>query len=310
MNSLKGEKILIGPSSFSVFDKSPLEYLNRTGCKIIDNPFKRKLTKIELMDLLKAGITGLIAGLEPLDREVMENSILKVISRCGAGMSNVDLEGAKALGIEVRSTPDAPTTAVAELTVGAMIALLRMIPLMDHDLHRRRWNKKVGTQLEGKTVVIIGYGRIGQKVASLLIPFKVNILVVDPFLSQTTSGISILSLEKALPEADIITIHSSGEDCVLGPNEFELIRPGTFVLNAARGGLIDENTLVKALEDGTIQGVWLDTFGQEPYDGPLTGYPQVVLTPHVGSYTRECRLQMEMESVRNLVHVLKQRKTK
>jgi D-3-phosphoglycerate dehydrogenase len=306
MKPLKGKKVLIGPSSFSDLDKSPLEYLIETGCEVIDNPFKRKLTKAELMDLLKAGATGLIAGLEPLDREVMENSVLKVISRCGAGMSNVDLEAAKALGIEVRFTPDAPTTAVAELTVGAMLALLRMIPLMDHELHRGRWTKKVGTQLEGKTVVIIGYGRIGRKVASLLIPFKINILVVDPFLQEVIPGVSILPSEEALPEANIITLHSSGENCVLGQKEFELITPGAFVLNAARGGLIDEDALITALDDGTIQGAWLDTFGQEPYDGRLTEYPQVILTPHVGSYTRECRKQMEMESVQNLIQALKE----
>ena len=306
MNTLKGEKVLIGPSSFSDLDKSPLEYLIATGCEVIDNPFKRKLTKAELMDLLKAGVTGLIAGLEPLDREVMENSVLKVISRCGAGMSNVDLEAAKALGIEVRFTPDAPTAAVAELTVGAMLALLRMIPLMNHDLHRGRWTKKVGTQLEGKTVVIIGYGRIGRKVASLLIPFKINILVVDPFLQEAIPEVSILPLEEALPEANIITLHSSGENCVLGQKEFELITPGAFMLNAARGGLIDEDALITALDDGTIQGAWLDTFGQEPYDGPLTECPQVILTPHVGSYTRECRKQMEMESVQNLIQALKE----
>lgn len=307
MRDLADEKVLIGPSSFSEIDCKPIDRLTETGCEVIENPFKRKLKKNELMNILKAGITGLIAGLEPLDREVMENSSLKVISRCGVGLSNVDLEAAKDLGIEVRFTPDAPTAAVAELTVGALLALLRMIPLMDRDLHQGRWTKKVGTQLEGKTMVLIGYGRIGRRVASLLAPFKVKILVVDPFLEEIGTNTSVLPLEEALPKANIISLHSSGEDCVLGKKEFELITPGTFVLNAARGGLIDESALITALDDGTIQGAWLDTFGQEPYSGPLRDYPQIVLTPHVGSYTRECRKKMEMESVLNLIQVLKER---
>jgi len=308
MKFLTGEKVLIGPSSFSEVDHSPLERLTETGCNVIDNPFKRKLTKSELIDLLNEGITGLIAGLEPLDREVLESSKLKVVSRCGSGLSNVDLEAAKEFNIEVCFTPDGPTSAVAELTLGAMLGLLRMIPLMDKNFHEGRWTKKIGMQLEGKTVVVIGYGRIGRKVASLLLPFNVNLLVVDPFLQGPIDDIPVMPLEEALPKADIITLHSSGEDCVLGKREFQLIKPGAFVLNAARGGLIDEDALISALEDGTLQGAWLDTFKQEPYAGPLTGYPQVVLTPHVGSYTLECRKRMEMEAVENLINVLKKKK--
>ncbi len=309
MKSLVGEKVLIGPSSFSEVDRSPLECLTETGCDVIDNPFKRKLTKTELMDLLNEGITGLVAGLEPLDREVLESSKLKVISRCGSGLSNVDLDAAKEFGIEVCFTPDGPNSAVAELTLGAMLCLLRMISLMDKDLHEGKWTKKIGAQLEGKTVVIIGYGRIGKKVASLLLPFNVNLLVVDPFIQEPIDVIPAVSLEEALPKADIITLHSSGEDCVLGKREFKIIKPGAFVLNAARGGLIDEDALVSGLEDGRIRGAWLDTFKQEPYTGPLKGYPYVVLTPHVGSYTRECRKRMEMEAVQNLIDVLKKKKS-
>lgn len=300
-------KVLIGPSSFAELDKTPLNRLKDAEYCIVDNPYKRKLTKPELLELLKYDVVGLIAGLEPLDREVMEKSNLQVISRCGSGMSNVDLEAAKEFNVEVRFTPDGPTSAVAELTLGAMLGLLRMIPLMDKNLHEGRWTKKIGMQLEGKTVTIVGYGRIGKKVVSLLLPFNVNLLVVDPFIREPIDDIPVVSLKEALPKADIITLHSSGEDCILGEREFQLIKPGAFVLNAARGGLIDEDALISALEDGTIQGAWLDTFKQEPYVGPLTGYPQVVLTPHVGSYTRECRKRMEMEAVQNLINVIRKK---
>jgi D-3-phosphoglycerate dehydrogenase len=294
-------KIIIGPSSFSEADKSPLKRLSAGGFDVIDNRYKRKMTKEELLELLKEDVIGLIAGLEPLDREVLQKSNLKVISRVGSGMSNVDMEAAKELGIVVLNTPYGPTTAVAELTIGAMLNLIRMISLMDKNLHKGKWTKKIGTQLEGKTVVIVGYGRIGRKVAFLLFPFNVNLLVVDPFLPGMIDDIPVMTLEEALPKADIITLHSSGEDCILGEREFQLIKPGAFVLNAARGGLIDEDALISALDDGRILGAWLDTFGQEPYAGPLTRYPQVILTPHVGSYTRECRKEMEMEAVENLL---------
>ncbi len=301
MKSIKGTKVLLGPSVFASLDSAPLNYLLDSGYVPIDNPFKRKLTKPELLDLLSDDVTGVIAGLEPLDREVMEKSNLKVISRCGSGMSNVDLKAADDLGIQVCSTPYGPTSAVAELTIGVMLSMLRMLPLMDNDLHRGKWNKRIGSQLEGKTVVIIGFGKIGKQVASLLKPFNVVLLAVDHDLQGTVEGVEVKPLDKALSVADIITIHSSGDQQIIGSEEFKLIKKGTFLMNAARGGLVDESSLIEALESGKIAGAWLDTFSVEPYTGPLTEYSQVLLTPHVGSYTLECRKSMEMEAAKNLI---------
>lgn len=300
MNSLKGSKVLLGPSTFAAQDSSPMERLAAAGCEIIKNPFGRKLSKQELIELLP-GVKGLIAGLETLDEDVMRKSELKVISRCGSGLSNVDMESAERLGIKVFSTPYGPTSAVAELTLGAMINLLRMISLMDRDMHEGRWTKKIGMQLEGKTVVVIGLGRIGKKVVSLLKPFNVRLLAVDPDVRENMDGVKILPLDKALAEADIITIHSGGEQQIMGDDEFRLIKNGAFLLNAARGGLINESSLIQAIESGKIAGAWLDAFSSEPYTGPLIKYPQVLLTPHVGSYTLECRRSMEMEAVENLI---------
>jgi len=294
------KKVLIGPSSFAVLDSAPKERLIKSGFEVIDNPFKRKLTKSELIELLP-GVEGLIAGLETIDREALEKSDLKVISRCGSGLSNVDLVAAKDLGIKVCYTPFGPTTAVAELTIGAMLSLIRMIPQMDYALHRGEWSKKIGFQLEGKTVAIIGFGRIGRRVAELLLPFKVKIIVVDSFLKETVDGYEILPLDEALPQADIITIHSSGEECILNTREFSLMETGVFLLNAARGGLISEEALLEALREGKVAGAWLDTFTNEPYSGSLCQYQNVILTPHIGSYTYECRRQMETEAVENLI---------
>src|SRR3989338_3141458 len=252
MVSLKGEKVLIGPSSFAALDKAPMKRLLDTGCEVIDNPFKRKLTKPELIGLLSNGITGLIAGLETLDREVLEGSSLKVISRCGVGMSNVDLEAAKKLGIKVFSTPGAPTASVAELTVGALLSMMRMIPQMDRDLHDGKWVKRVGVQLKGKVAAIIGFGRIGKLVAKILKSFEAEVLAVDPLLHSVTDSIPLVSLEEALPRADIITIHCSGDNCILGSKEFKIMKGGVYLLNSARGNVIDEYALIEALKQKKV----------------------------------------------------------
>ena len=307
MRSLKEEKVLLGPSTFAALDHAPLERLVETGCMVIENPYKRKLTKSELLVLLSDNVTGLIAGLEPIDREVLKKTNLKVISRCGSGMSNVDIEAAKELGIKVFSTPYGPTSAVAELTLGALLSLLRMIPLMDRDFHEGKWNKKIGTQLEGKTIVIIGFGRIGRRLAELLAPFKTRILVVDPFLQDSKEQFPLLTLKEALPQADIITLHSSGTDQIIGPREFALMKQGVFLLNAARGELINEGSILNALDSGQVAGAWLDTFEREPYEGLLSHYEQVILTPHIGSYTYEGRLQMEMDAAENLIQGFQER---
>jgi len=308
LRSLSGKKILIGPSSFAATDSAPMDRLRESGCEIMGNPFKRKLTKPELIDLLGHGVSGLIAGLEPLDREVLEASGLEVISRCGAGLSNIDLTAARGLGIAVCFTPDAPTKAVAELTVGALLGMLRMIPQMNRDLHDGRWIKRIGTQLEKKTVVIIGFGRIGRYTAKLLAPFGVKLLIVDPYFDKTAKGVKVVSLEEAIPPADVIIIHASGENCILRKKEFTLMKKGIFLLNAARGNAVDEDALVDALEKKTVKGAWIDVFKNEPYNGELRKYPQAILTPHEGSYTGECRRQMEIQAVDNLIRAFEENK--
>ena len=302
---MTNKRILIGPSSFGKPDAAPLALLVSNGLTVVPNPFGRKLTKAELLQLLP-GITGLIAGLEVLDREVLAQSELKVISRCGTGMSNVDVEAAKQLGVRVYSTPSGPTRAVAELTIGCLLALLRQAPLMDRAMRDGRWDKRVGRQLHGMQVLIVGYGRIGRLVGELLRPFGVELMVHDPLYPGSGAGRPPgLELAAALPQADVITLHANGEGCLLGPAEFGRMKDGVFLLNAARGGLIDEPALCQALDTGKVAGAWLDTFANEPYTGRLLAYEQVLLTPHVASYTEEGRRQMELEAVNNLLEGLR-----
>jgi D-3-phosphoglycerate dehydrogenase len=297
--------ILIGPSTFAERDRTPLESISAEGIGIIDNPFKRRLTRSELIELLKPNVIGLLAGLEPIDADVLRQSSLKVVSRVGSGMANVDLDAARELGIAVHSTPNGPTEAVAELTLGSLLGLMRMIPEMDSDLHAGRWNKRLGIQLEGKTVAIVGYGRIGRRLGELLEPFRVHILVIDPLApADVGNSHQQMTLDEALPLADVIALHCSGEQELLGEAEIARMKRGAIVLNAARGGLVDEAALALALREGRLRGAWVDAFMNEPYAGPLTECKTALLTPHVGSYTEECRSQMETEAVDNLLRGL------
>jgi len=295
-------KILIGPSSFAKADRTPLERLLAAGFTVIDNPYKRKITKEELIALLKDDIMGILAGLEPLDREVLSQSHLRVISRVGAGMTNVDLKAAKEFNIAVFNTPDGPTNAVAELTLGAMLSLLRSIPQSDQAIHMRKWVRTMGEQIEGKTIAIIGFGRIGRRVAELLAPFRAKLIAVDPYLENPQIPFcALVSMEYALSQADIITIHTSSDECLFDGTAFSLMKRGAFILNAARGKIISEKALIEALDKRIVAGAWLDTFEVEPYEGPLCNCKNVILTPHIGSFTVECRQCMENEAVSNLL---------
>jgi len=299
--------ILIGPTTFGALDASPLRRLEKAGYEIRRNPVGKKMSEDELNHALK-GVVGIIAGLEPLNANVLSGSSLKVISRCGVGLESVDVAASKRLGIRVFSTPNAPTTAVAELTVGAILCMPRKVSQMSQIMHTGGWEKMSGPQLRDKTVSVVGLGRIGQQVAAYLKVFGVRILGVDPFLHNHIDGIELMTLGDALPQSHIISLHASGSTEILGRSEFEKMRQGVYVTNTGRGGLINESALQEALDSGKVAGAWLDAFSEEPYQGPLKDYKQVLLTPHIGYSSDEARRQMEIEAVENLLSGL-ERKT-
>ncbi len=297
-------KILLGPSQMG---KPAVDKLKSHGFEVIPNPYKRKLTKGELKTLL-VSVDGIVAGLEPLDREIIEGSDLKVISRCGSGITNVDLDAAKEAGIHFSYTPFGPTASVAEMTLCNILALLRNIPIVNHKMHQKKWEKNTGNLLSGKTVVIIGFGKIGRAVADLLKPFKVKLLVVDPYIKELkyNGKADITFLKDALPVADIILLHTSSDKPILTRETTKLVNSGAYILNAARGTLIEEDALIDALKSNRIAGAWLDVFVDEPYSGPLCDFENVILTPHISSYTAEGRLNMENEAVENLIRGFKE----
>jgi len=296
-------KVLLGTSSFGKLDPSPIRELERFGLEVLPNPYRRKLTRRELLHLLP-GVDGLIAGLETLDRGVLESSELKVISRCGSGISNVDVDACRDLGMVFKYTPFGPTQAVAELTLAMMITLLRDAWAMHAGLSEGTWDKRVGFQLAEKTVVIVGFGKIGRRTASLLAPFAVDLIVVDPLVDSKAEGVRVLEMRDALPLADVLVLHASGEEEIIGEKELARMKDGVFLCNAARGQNLSETALISALDSGKVAGAWLDSYCEEPYCGPLCGHPRVLHTPHIGSYTREGRLNMEQEAARNLINGL------
>lgn len=296
-------KVFVSTSSFAEHDKLPLKLLQDAGIVSQVNPYGRKLTEEECLKLL-GDVDGLIAGTEPLTANVIKSAKkLKVISRVGVGLDNVDLNAAKKRGIKVFSTPDAPTLAVAELTLGLMLALLRNIPRGDREIRAGKWQKQMGNLLRGKKVGIIGLGRIGWKVAEMVKGLGAQVTYCDPAVNK--AGYQKLSLEELLTQSDIVSLHISGGGTLLGEKELRSMKKGSYLVNCARGGLVDETALIKALQEGHLAGAALDVFAQEPYTGPLARLDSVILTPHIGSYAVESRIEMEVQATKNLIEGLK-----
>jgi len=298
-------KIAITTTTFGEYDKEPLNLLDMNGFHVKLNPYQRRLKKDEVIELCKDAI-GIIAGTETLDVDIMETlTTLKVISRCGAGINNVSLVDADRIGIKVYNTPDAPTSAVAELTVGLMINLLRKVSRMDKELKMGQWKKRMGNLLCGKKVGIKGMGRIGTKIVELLKPFGCEIAYADPFVEDGLLGLQRLSLKDMLCWADIVTVHVGVGEKLIGKKEFQCMKKGALIINTSRGGVVDETVLYENLKNGRLSGAAIDVFEQEPYTGSLKELDNVILTPHIGSYAIEARAQMEKEAVENLLKGLR-----
>jgi len=298
------EKIIITTSSFGKYDRAPLEMLEENKIEYTLNPYGRQLTEHEVISLGE-NVTGIIAGTETLSDYVFSNlARLKVISRCGVGTDNIDIDAAEKRGIRVYNVPSGPTVAVAELTVGLILCLLRKTNQMDSELRSGIWKKRMGNLLSGKKIGIVGFGRIGRKVAELLEPFGVEIGYHDVIVASRKLPWRAYDLHALLAWADITTIHSSTSNQaapVIGDQEIQLMNQGSWLVNVARGGVVDEQALYAALKSGHLGGAALDVFKQEPYNGPLKSLENVILTPHIGSYAREARVEMELQAVKNLL---------
>ena len=301
-------KVTINTSTFAEYDKAPLEMLNAEGITYQLNPHKRTLTGDEVISF-SSGADGVIAGLEPLTKDVIgKMPNVKVISRCGVGMSNVDLEYARKRNISVFNTHDGPTLAVAELTIGLILNLLRRVAVMDRKMHQGQWEKRMGNLLYEKKVGIVGYGKIGQCVVSLLSSFEVHVAVCDIKDIVLNADIQKMDFPEILKWAEILCVHVStvaGGGALITAKELALMKKGAWLVNLSRGDSIDENALYDALKNGHLSGAAMDVYQEEPYNGRLKELDNVLLTPHVGSYAIESRVYMEIQAVNNLIKGLK-----
>jgi len=303
-------RVLVSTSSFAEHDKTPLNLLESSGFEVILNPHKRKLNPGEVVELAR-DCEGIIAGTEQLTEEVFKQlPTLRAVSRCGVGTDNVDLEAARKHGIVVNNTPDAPTQSVAELTVALILNLLRRVNLMDRQVRSGAWSKEMGRLLSEKTVGIIGLGRIGKRVAEFLRPFDVKILASELKPDRKwvkKNKVRLTSLEELLRESDVVTLHipyTEENRNLINARRLKIMRRGAILINTSRGGLVDEDALYHALKSGHLDSAALDAMETEPYHGPLKELNNVILTPHIGSYAFEARVQMEMEAAKNLIDML------
>lgn len=300
-------RCFISTSSFGKQSPLGLEQLHAHGIEVTLNPFGRKLRKRETIELYnKADVV--IAGVEDIDQEVLEaNPQLRVISRCGIGVDSIDLEAVKLRKISLLTTPEPPAQAVAELTIGLIFAAARRIAEADGGIRRKEWKSLMGCLLKEKTLGILGFGRVGRKVAQVFGALGMNLIVYDPFPNHDLIrdvGATAADLKTVLSSADVLTLHmplNPHTRGLLNEERFALLKKGAIIVNTSRGGIIDEGVLASFLSDGRLAGAALDVFENEPYEGPLISVPNVVLTSHMGSYASETRIAMEIEAASNLI---------
>lgn len=307
-------KILVSPSSFGECGSKPLDLLKESGFEVVQNPYGRKLTDSETISLA-ADVIGAVAGVESYNRNVLNKlPNLKCISRVGVGIDSIDLENAKEKGVEICITPNGPTQAVAELSIAMALNLLRRISLSDRRIRNHVWKKETGNLIAGKKVGVIGLGRIGKATATLYRALGCSICAYDQFIDNKwikENNVSAVSFEELVKVSDIITIHIPGVEngkSLIDKRELSLLKTNAILINLSRGGVIDENALFTHLSNNLSCLAALDVFETEPYKGQLIELDNVLLTPHMGSYAKEAKLQMEVDAVENLINFFKQSK--
>ncbi|MBR4083459.1 MAG: hypothetical protein IKK33_04155 [Lachnospiraceae bacterium] len=290
-------KVVVGASAFGDGDSMAMQLLIEKGIEVVKNPYGRKMTQEEIIEHLE-GADGLLAGLEPLNEEVFEKCPhLKAIARIGIGMDNVDRVAAEKHNIKVSNTPEGPTNAVAEMTLTALLSICHNIIWASQDVHNGVWKKRLGHSISEFKIFIIGYGNIGRKTAQLFKDLGAEVMIYDKY----NEGASTCSFEEGLRNADVISVHASGKDEIITPEMFEQMKDNVIILNSARGGLINEEALYKALKSGKVFAFWGDALWKEPYDGILKECENAILTPHICTYTKSCRETMELQAVENLL---------
>ena len=303
--------VLITTVPFGDKNRLPLEQLEAAGIDYLINPIGRKLKEDELAQMVK-NFDVLIAGTEPISDKVMEQAKrLKLISRVGIGLDSVDLLAAERRGIKVCYTPDAPAPAVAELTIGLMLSLLRSVHVVNTQMHRGEWQRHFGRRIPEVTIGIIGTGRIGGRVLRRLSAFGTpRILANDTHPDAHVAPelkLEWVDKDTLYREADVISLHVplTGQTKNMIRREHLLkMKQDAIIINTARGGIINEQVLAEVLNSGHLSGAAIDVFNQEPYSGELAQIDRCLLTSHMGSMSIDCRTRMEIEATEEAIRFL------
>ena len=308
---IKLPKVLITTVPFGDKNRLPLDLLENEGIDYLINPFNKKMTEDELAEIIP-DFDVLIAGTEPITERVLSRAYnLKLISRVGIGLDSVDLIAAKKRKIKVSYTPDAPSHAVAELTLGLMLNLLRSVHVSNSQMHKGVWHRFYGKRIEKVTIGIIGVGRIGIGVLKRLKGFGPSKILVDDIIPnhelEKEYKLEWSSKERIFKEADIISLHiplTHLTKNMIRKEQLFSMKADSLIINTSRGGIINEQDLYEVMHSGHLSGAAIDVFDKEPYVGPLKNIERCLLTAHMGSMSVDCRTRMEIESTEEVIRYL------
>ena len=309
---LRACRVLVTPTSYARHDPRLRVELEAAVGEVVYNTTGRPLTSAEVRDLLP-GCDGYIAGLDVIDRAALATADrLKVIARYGVGVEKVDLDAARERGIRVTNTPGANASAVAELALGLILALARQIPAAAQAVRAGAWPRLGGVGLEGKTVGLLGLGAVGRQVARRLRAFDCAVIAYDPAPDTAFArdhAVELLPQAEVVARADFLSLHlpvTAETRGLVGAALLAQMRPSAFLVNTARGELVDDDALLAALRGGRIAGAALDCFSPEPPapDNPLLTLPQVIATPHIGAHTDSATSAMGWMAQRDCLAVL------
>lgn len=305
-------KVLITSNSFGKFDNGPKQKMLDLGWEVVGNRYHHIMNEEEMIGEVP-GVDAIILGSDCLNKNVLDHADkLKIISRYGVGLDNVDLEEAKQRGIEVTITRNCNTEAVADYTIALMLDTLRHVSQVDRDLRAGNWKKETGLDLCHKTVGVIGLGAIGRQVVKRLHGFDCKILGFDLYPNEAfckENNVELLPVEEILKQADVITLHiPANEDGspVISKEELDLMKSTAVLINSARAALVDQDAVIEALKTGKIYGYGTDVFKEEPHMDPeFAELNNAVLSPHNAAVSVEAVNKMTALSVQHILDYFK-----
>ena len=285
-------------------DRGAIQTLKDIGHEVTEQFFEPE----ELKEQIKGFNVVIVRSATKVRKEIIDSALqtgnLKLIIRGGVGVDNIDVDYAESQGIKVRNTPKASSSAVAELALGHMFSLARFIGISNVSMREGKWNKKQykGIELSGKTLGLIGFGRIGRELAKKAKALEMKVIYNDILgPAKDCPEYSFVSLDELLADSDFISLHVPGnkdKSSVIGKPEFSKMKDGAYLINCARGSVVDEQALLEALNSGKIAGAGIDVFPEEPTKNmELVNHERVSVTPHIGASTKEAQKRIGFEIV-------------